>query len=96
MGKKKRAKKSLLNGLVGTAAVVLVGMAISEQLRRPAAERTWQGNIFGIPYNFRLPNIEQVQNTFWNSETSQILVPHAFGMGWSINFYPLIHPKTID
>ncbi len=25
---------------------------------------------------------------------SQILMPHAFGVGWDLNLYPLFHPRT--
>jgi uncharacterized protein DUF5808 len=75
--------------------VLLVALAIGEQLRLPPEERTWHGRIAGrIPYDFRPPTAERIRATFWNKDTSQILVPQAFGIGWTINLYPLVHPET--
>lgn len=90
-----RRKKilSLKNIVWSTLLVLFVGMAIVEQLRLPPEERTWHGRIAGIPYDFRFPTAERIRATFWNSNTSQFLVPQAFGIGWTINFYPLVHPK---
>lgn len=74
---------------------VLVSAAIRDQLRRPPEERTWHGRIFGIPYDFRFPTLERLRNSFWNKNTSQFLTPQAFGIGWTINFYPLLHPEAL-
>lgn len=83
------------NIIWSTLLVVLVALAIGEQLRLPPEERTWHGRIAGrIPYDFRPPTAERIRATFWNKDTSQILVPQAFGIGWTINLYPLVHPET--
>jgi len=92
MARKKRGMKP--RALISALFAVLVISALIEQLRRPKEERTWQGSVLGVPYDFRLPTLEKLRNTFWNEKTSQILVPQAFGMGWSINFYPLVHPQS--
>jgi hypothetical protein len=76
-----------LLGIVGTGLVVA---AIAQQLRLPPQERTWHGNILGIPYDFRLPTPESIREKVWNKDSSRILMPHIFGVGWSINFYPLV------
>ncbi len=93
-----KGKKKLTPGdvmvLVGIAA--LVGLAIGEQLQMPPEERTWHGTLYGIPYDFRRPTIERLRQAFWNKDTARVLVPHAFGMGWSINFYPLINQPTAE
>jgi hypothetical protein len=47
---------------------------------------------FGIPYDLRPPTVERLRETFWNKDTARVLVPQFFGLGWTINFYPLIHP----
>lgn len=73
-----------------------VGAAIVQQLQRPPEERTWYGKIAGIPYDFRLPTVERIRDTFWNKNTSKIFLPQAFGIGWSINMYPIIHPKEVQ
>ena len=80
--------------VLSTLAAILVGAAILEQLRRPPEHRTWHGSIVGIPYDFRLPTIERIRAKIWNKDTSRIVMPHVFGVGWSINFYPLLHRKT--
>ena len=93
---KKKATKKLLNAAVSIGVTGLVSAAILEQVRRPANERTWHGTILGFPYDFRRPTPEKVRDSFWNENTSQVFVPHAFGVGWSINFYPIVHPKPIS
>jgi len=81
------------NILFTTATIGLVALAVNEQLQRPPNERTWQGSVFGLPYDFRFPTFERIRSTLWNKDNPQLLVPHAFGIGWSINFYPLFHPQ---
>ena len=76
---------------VGTA---VVGAAILDQVRRPVEQRTWQGAIGGIPYDFRLPTPERIREKVWNKNTSRVVMPHVFGVGWSLNFYPLFHPTV--
>ena len=84
-----------LNTLIGMTVALMVAAAIREQLSLPPAERTWHGKLAGVPYDFRMPTIERLQNAYWNKDTSQLLVPQAFGMGWAVKFYPLVHAQTI-
>lgn len=70
----------------------LVGAAVGQQLRRPPQDRTWHGQILGIPYDFRRPTTERLRATLWNKDNSSLFVPHLFGVGWSINFYRVLHP----
>ncbi len=76
--------------------VLYVITAIVQQLQRPPEERTWYGKIAGIPYDFRLPTVERIRDAFWNKNTSKIFLPQAFGIGWSINLYPIIHPEEVQ
>jgi uncharacterized membrane protein len=94
MARKKRNLK-VINTLAGVVFIVLTIYAIREQLRRAPEERTWHGTIFGIPYDFRLPTAERLRTTFWNKDSSQLLVPQVFGIGWTLNLYPLVHPQTV-
>ena len=98
MAKRKNKKKRPTAGdvLTITGIAVLMGLAIREQLRLPPEERTWHGTLYGIPYDFRRPTTERLRQTFWNKDTARVLVPQAFGIGWSINFYPLVHPPTAE
>src|SRR6266478_9089537 len=94
----KRKKKQLtppdVMMVIGIAA--LMGLAIREQWQMPPEERTWHGTLYGIPYDFRRPTIERLREAFWNKDTARVLVPHAFAMGGSINFYPLINPPAAE
>ncbi len=83
----------ILGRTLGTLGLILVVAAVLDQLRRPPEHRTWQGHIIGIPYDFRVPTIERIREKVWNKNTSRIVMPHVFGVGWSINFYPLLHPQ---
>ena len=91
---KQKKSKSLLNTAITALVITVAGMAIREQLSRSPEERTWHGNVVGIPYDFRIPTVERLSNTFWNKGTSDIFVPQAFGIGWTLNLYPLIYPRT--
>ena len=91
MNRKKMA--SPVNAIFSLLFLIYVAIAITQQLQRPPEERTWYGKIAGIPYDFRLPTVERIRAAFWNKDTSQIFLPQAFGIGWSINMYPIIHPK---
>jgi hypothetical protein len=93
------SRKKILSprNIIGiTLLLFLVGAAIVQQLQRPPEERTWYGKIAGIPYDFRLPTVERIRDTFWNKNTSKIFLPQVFGIGWSINLYPIIHPKEVQ
>ena len=94
----KRKNKQPRPGDVLTIIVLaaLVGLAIREQLQMPPEERTWHGTLYGIPYDFRWPTVERLRAALWNKDTARVLVPQFYGMGWSINFYPLIHPPTAE
>ena len=94
MNRKKIA--SPINIIFSILFLIYVAIAITQQLQRPPEERTWHGKIAGIPYDFRLPTVERIRATFWNKDTSQIFLPQAFGIGWSINMYPIIHPKEVQ
>ena len=93
MNRKKTA--SPMNGLFSLLILIYIAIAITQQLRRPPEERTWYGKIAGIPYDFRIPTAERIRATYWNKDTSKIFLPQAFGIGWGINMYPIIHPKEV-
>ena len=80
------------NIIWGTVLVSLVVVALREELRPPAAERTWHGRIWGrIPYDFRLPTPQRLRAAYWNKQTAELLVPQPFGIGWTINLYPHLY-----
>ena len=97
-GEKTMSRKTIFtpgNIMWSSLLVFLVVLALREQLRLPAEERTWHGRIAGrIPYDFRLPATQRIRAAFWNKNTAEILVPQPFGIGWTINLYPLLHPEA--
>lgn len=72
--------------LIAAAAGALAGTAVARELTKPAEERTWHGEVAGVPYDFRPPTLEKVRRTLWDPENPKLFVPHAFGVGWSVNF----------
>jgi hypothetical protein len=66
--------------------LAIVGViAIVQQLRKPAEERTWNGKVAGlVPYDFRPPTIERFRETYWNPE-GPVLSKKAWGVGWAPN-----------
>ncbi len=99
-GGRKRDRKatSALRTIIWTTLLVsLVIAALRDQLRLPAEERTWHGKIAGkIPYDFRFPTLERLRAAFWNKNTPEVLVPQAFGIGWTVNLYPILHPEDVQ
>jgi uncharacterized membrane protein len=91
----KRKRGSTINTLLTIIGIALVVAAVWDQLQRPPAERTWYGSVFGIPYDFRVPTVERLREAFWNKDDTRIFVPCILGVGWSINFYPLLHAQPI-
>jgi hypothetical protein len=72
--------------LVKLTALALAVLAIAEQLRRPAGERTWEGQVVGfVPYDFRMPTLERARSRWWNPQDERLFVPQVFGVGWTVN-----------
>ncbi|HLT21272.1 MAG TPA: DUF5808 domain-containing protein [Thermomicrobiales bacterium] len=74
--------------LVGLA---LVALAIYDQLARDPRHRDWHGNVFGVPYDFRIPTLESVKEKVWAPDNPRIFTPHVFGVGWAINAGRIVH-----
>ena len=71
-------------------AVGLLAAAIMQELRKPAAERTWQGQVAGlVPYDLRWPAVDRVRAALWTPDNPDLFVPTPFGVGWSINLAAL-------
>jgi hypothetical protein len=76
-----------LSRLIRFASFALLIAAVVQELRKPAAERTWQGRVFDfVPYDLRPPTPSRFLAVMWNPDNPNILVPTAFGVGWTINF----------
>ena len=78
--------------LIGTlTGLLLLGAAVFRELSLPSTERTWHGTLFGrVPYDLRPPTIQRLVSSVWRPSDPRVLVPTAFGVGWTINLaFPL-------
>ena len=76
------------NNKLGLGLVALAGAAVLiTELRKPPEEREWHGTVGGVlPYDLRKPTVAKLRDRFWDVENPHLLVPQAFGIGWTINF----------
>jgi uncharacterized membrane protein len=69
--------------LVGLGLMVAV---VATELKKPVAERQWEGRIAGIvPYALRIPSPERAWRSFWDADNPHLFVPRSFGVGWRVN-----------
>jgi hypothetical protein len=88
-----------LTKLIAAAAGALVGAAVARELDKPADAREWHGDVGGVPYDFRPPTLEKLRRSAWDPENPSLLTPHAFGVGWSVNFArlaALVQPEAVQ
>ena len=72
--------------LAAVAAGAVAAAAVARELDKPAPDREWHGDVGGVPYDFRPPTVEKLRRTFWDADNPKVVVPHGFGVGWSVNF----------
>ncbi|WP_199751866.1 DUF5808 domain-containing protein [Actinoplanes sp. ATCC 53533] len=72
--------------LAAVAAGAVAAAAVARELDKPAPEREWHGDVGGVPYDFRPPTAEKLLRTVWDADNPKVVVPHGFGVGWSVNF----------
>jgi hypothetical protein len=68
---------------------------VTEPEREPEAEAgrpNKQGELLGIPYDLRAPTVSRVESRMWNKNEPRMFPPKAFGWGWTMNFYWVVHP----
>jgi hypothetical protein len=79
-------QKSGLSRLISLAAMAAVVAAVTKELRLPADERTWHGEVAGfVPYDFRKPTMERVRQRIWAPGDPNLISPQVFGVGWTVN-----------
>jgi hypothetical protein len=65
---------------------IIAVVAIVQELRKAAEDRTWHGKVAGfVPYDFRKPTPERLRDTYWNPE-GPMVSSKAWGVGWAPNF----------
>jgi hypothetical protein len=88
------AGRSGLRRIVSIAAAAMAAAAVVKEYRLPPEERTWHGRIVGVPYDFRKPTVARLKERWWNPDEQSLFPPQPFGVGWTINFYRLMHLGT--
>lgn len=78
-------RRSRLSALGFWVGVGITAATIAQELRKPAEEREWHGDLYGIPYDYRMPSVEKAKATYWNPADERILMPKMFGWGWDVN-----------
>ena len=82
--------------LIQVAAITLTIAAVCQELEKPKEERVWHGKVASlVPYDFRLPTIERIKESYWNPYDWRVFTPEAFGIGWAINFYALLEKLRV-
>lgn len=82
----KRFRQLMIGLGLGMAAA-----AVYQELQKSPEERTWHGQVGGlVPYDFRPPTLERVQEAYWNPDEPRIFTDRVLGVGWAINFYRLL------
>lgn len=82
---------SRINRVLGMAALGAVAAAVAQEMRKPASERTWTGELGGVvPYDLRPPTPERLRAKFWAPDDPRILTPHGWGVGWAVNVGRLV------
>lgn len=91
MKTRKKAHRSVGSRQYFRSLAQLIGLGlliatIVRELRLPKEERTWNGVVFGkVPYDLRPPTFDRLKAVLWNPRNPHLVVPTAFGVGWSVN-----------
>jgi hypothetical protein len=88
--KRRRDRRGKLRGAIRVASAALAVAAVTQELRRPKSERTWHGRVANVPYDFRTPSPLRIKRSFWSPDDPRVIVPRAFGVGWSVNLAALV------
>lgn len=72
--------------LLRMAVLGAVVGAVWTELRKPPEQRTWHGKVAGfVPYDFRIPSIEQLRQAYWNPHSPKLFTDRPLGVGWAVN-----------
>lgn len=81
-----RQELGALAWLIRTATMAAVAGAVYTELRKPAEKRTWHGKLMGfVPYDFRMPTMQRLRDTYWNTSSNRIFTDRPLGVGWAVN-----------
>jgi hypothetical protein len=82
----KSRRKGGLRGIITAVSAALALVAVVKEMRKPPEQRTWHGTVASVvPYDFRFPTLARIRERMWAPESSHIVSPRAFGVGWTLN-----------
>lgn len=77
--------------LLRTAAIGALAAAVYTELRKPPQQRKWHGKLLGvIPYDLRLPRLDDLRRAYWNPRSTKIFTDRPLGVGWAVNIPVLV------
>ena len=79
-----------LQKVVRLITLAVAVAAVAKELRKPADERTWNGALGFVPYDFRIPTLARVKERMWDPEGAHLISPRVFGVGWTLNVGRLV------
>jgi len=86
-----RSEVGDLMWLLRMAVIGAVAGALYTELRKPPPQRTWNGKVLGfVPYDFRLPSLEQLRAAYWNPRSPKVFTDRPLGVGWAVNIPTLL------
>lgn len=75
-----------LRATAKAVAFALLALALTKELRTPAEQRTWHGEVLGfVPYDLRPPTLGRLRAAWWNPSDDRLFTPRPFGVGWAVN-----------
>ena len=81
-----RTEVNAFGWLLRTVMLAAVAGALYQEMRKPPAERTWNGKLLGVvPYDFRLPSLQRLRDSYWNTGSDRIFTDRPLGVGWAVN-----------
>jgi len=82
--------------IIQVTVVALTLAVVFQELEKPKERREWHGKVASIfPYDFRIPTIERLKESFWNPYERQVFPSPVFGIGWAINFCALLENLSV-
>ena len=88
-------RREWLVRLVEATAITITLAAVCQELEKPREDRHWNGRLGRVPYDFRLPTVARLRESFWNQEDTNIFTRTPLGVGWGINLYTLLEKMQI-
>jgi len=86
-----RKRSQDLNRLFKLISFALLVTAVGEELRTEPDLRTWNGKVVGfVPYDLRWPTFARAKERMWNPDSTHLINPRVFGVGWTVNFGRLV------